>query len=455
MSNDLFVLTYMALIFLILGFGLFWLGMKDIRVSVILFLLTPVITSIFYKNEERWLTEELETGFEGYIRGGIIIFCALIGIATYIRTWGSHKGKLSLGYLFIFLFLILAFTSISYTADIKYTTIRSIFFLALFLYMIGIDKWLDDLNKAELLLNSIFYVAAFFIIISLFSLAIPARSWWWRTPRFIGLLSEPNITGAFFMLSYPILLWKYYNLNENTNKKRIVIVLLLIALFLHILTGSRTTIISSILGISIFLFIQRKTVKLVSVLGIVSLIVIIVFFIYTPENLERGDEGTMLTVTGRDVLWQGAIFRFFQRPFFGWGYMVESKILTMRSMQGSFSLASAQQPLHNGYLSILTGTGLVGFIIWLTIISYPFIKNAKLRFPELINYKSYFVSTFIMVLVSNFTESFLTGYIGNGGDLFFWFAWVISLKLPTIINSKNLNDFDLNKSNPNLKIANE
>lgn len=430
MQNDILFLIYTALIAIISIAGLYWLGLKDIRVNIALLLLTPLITSIFYKNEERWLTEELETGFEGYIRGAIIIYSALIGIGTYIRKMDINSRRLSSVYLFFFLFILLAFLSITYTVDLKYTTIRSIFLLGLFLFLIGIDKWLDEITKFESLLNTLYYITVFFISISVLSLAIPARSWWWRAPRFIGFLTEPNITGAFFMLSYPIILWKSFNSVDNINSKRIAITILILSFCLHILTGSRTTIISSVLGISIFLFIQRKIVKLVSVLGLVSLIVIVIFFIYTPQNLERGDEGTVMTVTGRDVLWQGAVFRFFQKPFFGWGYMVESKILNMRSMQGTFSLPTAQQPLHNGYLSILTGTGLVGFILWITIILFPLFKNAKKRNPLIINYKSYFVSTFIMVLLSNFTESFLTGYIGNGGDLFFWFAWVIAIKLP-------------------------
>ena len=438
MLEDNLFLSYLIIISLILGIGFFWFGMKDIRAAIILILLTPLITSIFEKNEERWLTEELETGFGGYARGVIIIFCAAIGLATFIKKWPLHKGKLSPAYIFLLLFIMLAFFSISYTADIKYTTIRSIFILGLFLLMIGLDKWLDSTIKIDALLNSIYYAIVFFICVSVLSLAFPARSWWWRVPRFIGFLAEPNLTGAYFMLSYPVILWKYYNPNYDSKSKKIVLLFLFIAFFLHILTGSRTTIISSVLGLSIFLFIQRKTVKLVSILGLVSLISIIVFFIYTPENMERGEEGTVFTVTGRDVLWQGAIFRFTQKPFLGWGYMVESKILNMRSMQGTFSLATAQQPLHNGYISILTGTGLVGLCLWLTTILFPLIKIAKNRQPAVINYKSYFVATSVMVLMSNFTESFLTGYIGNGGDLFFWIAWVIAIKVSDNINNKNI-----------------
>lgn len=413
----------------------FIVGFNDIRWTVFLLLLTPVITSLFFKNEERWLNEELETGFEGYIRGAIIIYCALIGLITFFRKWDIHKGKIAFGYLFFILFILLAFSSIIYTVDTKYTTIRSIFLLGIFLFVLGIDKWIQNESEIEALMNVLYITAIVFIVLSLFSLAIPARSWWWRTPRFIGLLSEPNITGAYFMLSYPILLWKLYN--SDNNSKRLILIFIFIAFLLHLLTGSRTTLISSLLGLSVFLFIKRKIVKLVSVAGIVSLFVIIIFFIYTPENLERGEEGTVFTVTGREVLWQGALYRFMQKPFLGWGYMVESKILNMRSMQGTFSLATAQQPLHNGYLSILSGTGLVGFLIWISLISYPLIKNARKRLDRFINYKAYFVSTSIMVFTANFTESFLTGYIGNGGDLFFWFSWVVALKVLEFSNNKD------------------
>lgn len=420
-------LYYILAISVITMIVFFVLGFNDIRWTVFLLLLTPVITSLFFKNEERWLNEELETGFEGYIRGAIIIYCAMIGIITFFRKWYLHKGKIAFGYLFFILFVILAFSSIIYTVDTKYTTIRSIFLFGVFLFVLGLDKWIENEDKLEAIMNVLYYAAIVFIVLSLMSLAVPARSWWWRTPRFIGLLSEPNITGAYFMLSYPILLWKFYNTDRSN--KRLIITFIFLAFVLHLLTGSRTTLISSLLGISVFLLIKRKIVKLVSVAGIVSLLVIVIFFIYTPENLERGEEGTVFTVTGREVLWQGALYRFTQKPLLGWGYMVESKILTMRSMQGTFSLATAQQPLHNGYLSILSGTGLLGLLLWLSLTTYPLVKNARKRLPDFINYKAYFVSTSIMVFTANFTESFLTGYIGNGGDLFFWVSWVVALKV--------------------------
>jgi O-antigen ligase len=301
-----------------------------------------------------------------------------------------------------------------------------------------LDKYLENKYQLNKLLNLIYYLIVINLAINSVSLGIPSRSWWWKAPRFIGFFTEPNHLGAFFMLSYPIMLWKYYSINTSQHCKRILILFLVLTLTLHALTASRTTIISSIIGILVFFSIKRKTTKIFTIVSLVILLTVFVFFVFTPENLSRGDDSSTLTITGRDVLWNGAIIRFFQSPYFGYGYMVESKILNLLSMQGTFSQDSAQQPLHNGYLSILTGTGIVGFILWMLIILTPFLKIAKNRRQDLIDYKAYCISTAVMVLISNFTESFLTGYIGNGGDLFFWFAWIVALKIYEFTKFENI-----------------
>jgi len=426
--NDLY--SFLALVIALLaGLVLLLYGLKDFRLPVLLFLLTPLISSLFYKNEVIWTNVDLETGYGGYVRGLIIIFCLVIGFITFVKKWPEHKGKISVGFLLWLTFIIYAAFTLTYTLDAKYTAVRSFFFLGIFFFILGLDKFIQSDKKIDSVLNVIFYTCVFTIILCFFSLAYPPRSWWWKAPRFIGLFSHPNQLGAFIMLSYPIILWKYYNSENDQRNRWFALIILMIAVTLHLLTGSRTTILGSVVGVSSYLFIKRKTVKLVATTGIVGLLAFILLFVYTPENLTRGSESSALTVTGRDVIWEGAIIRFTQKPFFGYGYMVESKILNLKSMQGTTSLASAQQPLHNGYLSIITGTGLVGFLLWIAIISYPLYRIARIRKSNLIDYKAYVVSLMSMVFIANFFESFLTGYIGNGGDLFFWFAWIIGIKI--------------------------
>ena len=426
--NDLYFVFF--LIFAIISaVGLLFYGFKDIRLAVSLVLLTPILSALFYKNEVIWITEELETGYSGYLRGAIIIFCLIVGVVIFLKKWPAHKGALSKGYYVLFTFIVFAIITLTYTLDEKYTAVRSFFFVGIFFLLIGLDKWLSSREKLHSLLNTMFYICVAVVLINLISMGFPSRSWWWRTPRFIGLFEQPNQTGAYMMLCYPLFLWKFYSSENELKQKILAVTILVIALLLHVLTGSRTTIIGSILGISVFLLIKRKIVKLVAVSSIASLFLIVLLFLYTPETMTRGDANSALTITGRDVLWKGAITRLLQNPLLGYGYMVESKILNLESMEGTFSLATAQQPLHNGYLSIITGTGLIGFSMWLVIIFFPMAKSAKIREPYLIDYKAYCFSTMIMVLVANFFESFLTGYIGNGGDVFFWFAWVIGIKI--------------------------
>ena len=128
------------------------------------------------------------------------------------------------------------------------------------------------------------------------------------------------------------------------------------------------------------------------------------------------------------------------RPFFGYGFDVEGQVLHnpkhhlfMRTE--SYYLKSkikgnlARLSLHNGYLSVLVGTGLLGFIIWLYLLFCPFILIMKLsNNPEYFNFKNSVLMMMIMALGLNFAE-----YCIDGGkqiySIQFWILWTVLLKV--------------------------
>ena len=425
LSGDLYSVLILLTVALF-GIGVFYICYKRFEFAIFLFLLTPWIFSAFYTNYPEWINYELQTGINGYLRGGALALLGIVGVLKFITKWPQHRGKIALPFVLLGTFLILAFVSYFYSLDQRYTFIRASLFTTVFMFSLGLYSWLDSKEKFESAINAAYYYILFMIVINLIALVIlPHRVWWWKTPsRFLGLWDHPNSMGGFFMLSYPILLYK---LEKTTgNKKIIVFIAILFAVLMHFLTGSRTTLLASIFGIGIWLFMNRKWTKLIYMTLILSVFVFLILQ-FIPSSFQRGEGSGIATLTEREDLWQGAYLLIKENLIKGYGYGVEAKIFASQKifdLQDKFFIASAQQPLHNGFLSILAGGGIFVFLLWLAIIFIPIFKFKNINDLSL---QSFVYTIFLVVLLTNITENSLTGYMSET-DLFFWFAWVVGIK---------------------------
>ncbi len=424
-SGDLYS-TLIYLTVAIAGIGIFYICYKKFEFAIFLFLLTPWIFSAFYTNYPEWINYELQTGINGYLRGGALAMLGIIGSLKFITKWPEHKGKISLPFILLAIFLLLSFASYFYSMDQRYTFIRASLFTTVFLFLLGLYSWLDSEEKFRSALDAAYYYIVFMIIINLIALVImPHRVWWWKTPsRFLGLWDHPNSMGGFFMLSYPVL---FYQLEKSDGtRKTIVIIATIFAVLMHFLTGSRTTLLASIFGIGIWLFMNRKWTKLIYMTLILSVFVFFIFQ-FIPSSFQRGEGTGITTLTEREDLWQGAYLLIKQNLLKGYGYGVEAKIFASQKLfdlSDKFFIASAQQPLHNGYLSIIAGGGIFVFLLWLGIIFIPVFMFKKINDLTL---QSFIYTIFFVVLLTNITENSLTGYMSET-DMFFWFAWALGLK---------------------------
>ncbi len=424
-SGDLFSILIL-LSAAIAGIGIFYICYKRFEFAIFLFLLTPWIFSAFYTNYPEWINAELQTGINGYLRGGALAMLGIIGLLKFITKWPEHRGKISLPFILLGVFLLLAFVSYFYSLDQRYTFIRASLFTTVFLFLLGLYSWLDSKEKYRLALDAAYYYILFMIVINLIALFVmPHRVWWWKTPsRFLGLWDHPNSMGGFFMLSYPVL---FYQLEKSEGtRKTLVVISITFALLMHFLTGSRTTLLASIFGIGLWLFMNRKWTKLIYMTLILSVFVFLIFQ-FIPSSFQRGEGTGITTLTEREDLWQGAYLMIKQNLIKGYGYGVEAKIFAQQKLfdlQGKFFIASAQQPLHNGFLSILAGGGVFVFILWLSIIIVPIFMFRQIKDSTL---QSFVYTIFFIVLLTNITENSLTGYMSET-DLFFWFAWVLGIK---------------------------
>ncbi|OGP91786.1 MAG: hypothetical protein A2157_01985 [Deltaproteobacteria bacterium RBG_16_47_11] len=412
-------------LFIIVGIGLLttvaiaiW-SFRRYEVTVFLTGLSPWLSALFIPNVPDEFQRE---GMGSYLRIGILLFAGTIGAIEYFRL-RDRGEKLPFYLVLLGIFLSVALASTSYSIDPLYTFIRSSSFIFLFGFLLGLHVWLQDRQRFEGILNTLFLLVSFFIIINTVSIVIfPERVWWWNGEnRFQGLWGHPNNMGSICMIAYPVLLWKYF---RSTPLRRPFVLLLFVAsAFMHFLTGSRASMITAFFGIFVWFFIQKKKVKLILSLGLLCVLALFVVE-FRPISLQR-EEGAKLTdLTDREKFWYGSYVLLMERPLLGYGYGVEGKIWEdprFYDTKGTLWSGSVKASLHNGYFSIAVGLGMIGFFVWCLILFIPLWQSRSLPFND---FKSFALTVMLMCMLLNFLESLLGG-VDSLAAIIFWIAWVL------------------------------
>lgn len=431
---DIYILLLIATVMLI-GVGLAFYSLNKLYLILIPFSLSSLAASIFYTNEPIWISGEIETGIGGYLRAGLLFISGIIGIIYYLKHVRIHHFKFPLHLVLLLLFILFSLFSTFYTIDTKTTLTRATLFFILSLSLIGLNYWLDSREKFTKLISTLFYIVSIVLLLNLISMvAIPGRSWWWKTPsRLLGILSHPNELGGMCLVSFPIIFWKIRN--SDNYEKYLAWLILAINFIVLLATGSRTSLFVSVIGMIIWLVVHKDWIKLASLA--VILIIGIIFVSQVGVSSYVRNEGSKLTdLTERELIWQGASVFLKERPIIGYGYSVEGKIFDNQllfDMTGQFFNPNSQQPLHNGYLSIFIGGGIIGLALWIFAIILPIYYSIKYLTDKSI--VGYVLATLFPILIANVVESAITGYL-SATDIYFWLAWLVGGKAWMIFNDK-------------------
>lgn len=137
------------------------------------------------------------------------------------------------------------------------------------------------------------------------------------------------------------------------------------ALVIAIIAQGRTGLFALVLGSLVVLAIQRQFIALlVAVTGMIALS--LAFFETIQTYLVRGNYVENLqTLSGRTVMWKAAWESFISHPFAGVGFGVGGRSLFLTKLS-QFGMTS----LHNGFMELLTGVGLFGFVPWISSIGW-------------------------------------------------------------------------------------
>lgn len=398
---------------------------KHYEVAIFLVALSTWLSAIFVPNVPM---EVQEAGMSSFLRIGLLTWVGVIGFFQFFKLRSNLSEKLPSHFILLTIFVLFALISTGYSIDPKYTLIRSCSFIALYGFLLGLHYWLQDSQRFEGALNTIFLLICFIVTIDAMSMAFfPDRAWWWEVDsRFQGLWAHPNTMGSVCMISYPVLLWKY---SRSTVIKKAIIIILIIALgTMQFLAGSRSSLMATFLGIFIWFFIQKKKVKIIFLLGMVGILTLSIIQL-RPSSFQREEGAEFTDLTGREEFWHGSYVLLMERPLYGFGYGVEGKIWEdPRFHESKLTLwsGSAKTSLHNGYLSIAIGSGIIIFVVWCMILLSPLWQSISLPSND---YKAFAYTIMVMGLLLNFFETVITD-TSSLAAILFWIAWVLAGKLP-------------------------
>ncbi len=265
-----------------------------------------------------------------------------------------------------------------------------------------------SLNKILMILKKIVY--PYLIISLLVVLAIPEA----KDPAFgtwRGMSATKNNFGQLTVVATVFAFIIYHHENHYL-KKNIALLFIFLAIALVIGSLSSTSYISLFVFFSLsFLFYLKNKIFvkigaeyflffLTLIIGIITFILIFIFLPQIPDLIE-GIFGKDEAFYDRGKLWKVMIWNISQHPLIGCGYqgfwVVESPKIQL--LYTSFVWLPIQA--HNGYLDLINEVGLIGLLLFLSIIIRYIIISYKKKNLDL------WVWFVILPLIMNVTETTL------------------------------------------------
>jgi len=404
---------------------MFFLAMLHYEFAIAGIIVSPWIHWIFATNNPAEF-QDFHVTPASYIRVCIVLAIGMVGYCNFLRLWFNSNERLPFRFVLFIVFILYALFSTLYSIDQFYSFSRSAEYVAFFGFLLGFHCWLRNELYVKRALNIFFAIMAVAIIINLSSfLLFPDDIWWWRSEdRFKGVIDHPNTLGALCMVCYPIFMWKYCQASKP--QKMCIVSLTIITLFLHILTGSRTSLATAFLGIVVWYYALNHKVKMI-IMFLVILCAGFVLVAAKPGSFNR-ESNKITDLTGRSDFWVGSMVLIKERPFKGYGYEVGGKVWKDPRFYNPYVAlwsGNARASLHNGYLTIAIGLGLIGLFLWLILVMTPIYQLRRVT----ISYDRAVVTViFFQALLVNFFESEISGS-RTQVSIVFWIMWIIAGRL--------------------------
>ncbi|MCX2585929.1 O-antigen ligase family protein [Pedobacter sp. MR22-3] len=332
-----------------------------------------IFVSSFYIHSSKnsfWNQQYHPLIFQGIIFSGAF-FALIKGISPVYKIDISKIDIIVLAFLcYSILSGVITRSGLAYDS----TTFSYLAYLVLFL-LIRMHGYLNNIN--DIVLNVMMIVFGINVFVSLLQIGKFIEI---DDPSFLvtGLFANPGPFGCYIAAMIPLLIYVYRD-NKN-NRRAFAIVLLICAVLLQVASGSRTAILTSIVasgGMLLIPYLNKLKKSKAIVIAVFSFLCLFIILIF----LHRFNS---MSVDGRILIWKVGYNMFKEAPVFGNGIgFVNSNYNLFQSTYFSNgfgsplekALAGTTYSLFNEYFEILIELGVIGLIIFATLIF--FITKAK------------------------------------------------------------------------------
>jgi O-antigen ligase len=193
---------------------------------------------------------------------------------------------------------------------------------------------------------------------------------------------------------------------------------LIFALALFSVSASRTSFGILLLSVLLVIFKRSKVIGFLCVAGVG-----VMGIMFSTEVVTRlqghQDQSSFVTLSGRTVVWTAAVRQFEHYPLLGVGGGVGGKMVI--SHIGNMYLEEMSS-LHNGFLEVLTGLGIIGFLL-----SASLLVVASFRSWSAWNQHPEYAGTYVLIIHVWMTTIMSTGLLG-------WMGYEVAIFLCIITN---------------------
>ncbi len=439
------LLVSSALVMGIMSIGLFLLCVKRYEVAILLILASDWVHCFYNKNAPD-AVGQVESNPATYIRLALVIMVGVIGYFKFIQ--GQHvqseprtsvsgtasQDELPLHFKLLGAFLLFALFSTTYSISRSFTLVRVLEFLAFYGFLLELHYWIEDEARMDKAINALFLVTALGMLVNLSALfLLRNRVWYYESPnRFQGVMAGPNQLGAIIMVSYVVFMWKFAT--SDARGRIWPVLFFLLALFMHGLSGSRSSIVSAVVGFFIWALVMKKTKMLALLLVLVASGVIVISAGGLPSlKREQADKDSIADLTGRTNIWNKSFEALQARPLRGYGFQVGGAIFAQLKLTSKDYFlndnTTARFSLHNGYLSVAVGCGIPCLLLWVVALLLPLKQGFSLPLSP---YKALGIVMIAQCMTHNCVEDFVTLASRSMPSMFFWICWVICGRLPAL-----------------------
>jgi exopolysaccharide production protein ExoQ len=327
---------------------------------------------------------------------------SVIPLVSLLCIWPKRKNALSLLREEKYLTLLMVWSLVSVLwSDFPFTSFKAAVRLigsttVIVAFFLNANSTTDALKYIKGVL--MFYMASSFLAIAL----VPgATQWEW--PAWRGLADHKNTLGQIAFVSTVV--WASGIRGVSIRRRTIAAVFLLASLVLVLGSKSTTAVIVllSISFMSVWLFVDRRAGRMVSLTIIGCLLSLVVMADAVDLGEIIGTFGKDTTFTGRTDIWMVMLDEAKAHPFIGCGlagfWVTDNPSVLALYAPDLFPWRPTEG--HEGYLDLLDEIGAVGILLLALMVIFYFRNLAKLRKPHF--WKWFFIG----ILIVNLTESTL------------------------------------------------